>query len=103
MGGWCAPDGPEGEGLDDDQADDVGGRAPARAATLTSSFTSFVTWAVAHYMFRGQIPPEVFGLIQLGVPAALGWAGACMAHRRAMRAAEAARGAAPGQGPTAGP
>jgi hypothetical protein len=70
-------------------------RAPAAAATLTSATTSCVTWAVAHYCFRGQIPPEVYGFVQLVVPAALGWLGGCITHRRqaehAAQAAEAQR------------
>lgn len=57
-------------------------RGPAAAATLTSSSTSFVTWAVSHYVFGGMIPPEVYGFLQLVVPAGLGWASACAAHRR---------------------
>lgn len=61
-------------------------RAPAAAATLTSSTTSFVTWAVAHYGFGGQIPPEVYGFLQLVVPAALGWAATCIAHHQQDRA-----------------
>lgn len=33
--------------------------------------TSFTTWAVAHIFFRGEIPEEVYGMIQLGVPMGL--------------------------------
>lgn len=66
--------------------DEATSRAPAAAATLTSSTTSVVTWAVAHYGFGGAIPPEVFGFLQLVVPAALGWAATCIAHRRQERA-----------------
>lgn len=57
-------------------------RTPATAATLTSATTSFVTWAVGHYGFHGSIPPEVFGFMQLVVPAGMGWAGAWITRRR---------------------
>lgn len=65
-------------------------RAPAAAATLTSSTTSLITWGIGHYVFHGAIPPEVFGFVQLLVPAGLGWLGGCITHRRQIRAARAA-------------
>lgn len=60
-------------------------RAPEATATLTSSTTAVITWALGHYVFHGSIPPEVYGFVQLLVPAGLGWVGACIARRRAGR------------------
>lgn len=58
------------------------GRGPATAATLTSATTGVATWAVARYAFHGQIPPEVYGFVQLAVPALLGWGASWIAQRR---------------------
>jgi hypothetical protein len=63
-------------------------RAPAVSATLTTSTTGVVTWVVARYAFHGMIPPEVYGFVQLAVPAALGWAASCLMRCRQRRAAE---------------
>lgn len=73
--------------MDDEEVQ--GSRAPAVSATLTTSTTGVVTWAVARYAFHGMIPPEVYGFVQLGVPAALGWAASCFTRWRQRRAAEA--------------
>lgn len=66
-------------------------RAPAVSATLTTSTTGVVTWAVAHYAFGGMIPPEVYGFVQLVVPAVLGWVAGSVTAWRQRRAAEAAQ------------
>lgn len=71
-------------------AEEIATRAPEATATLTSATTSFVTWAIAHYGFGGAIPPEVYGFLQMIVPAGMGWVGACWARRRAERAAHPA-------------
>jgi hypothetical protein len=57
----------------------------ATTATLTTSTTGVVIWAVAHYAFRGQIPPEVYGWLQLAVPTALGLLSAHVSHWRTER------------------
>lgn len=64
-------------------------RAPAVSATLTTSTTGVVTWLVAHYCFHGMIPLEVYGFVQLAVPAGLGWAASCLTRWRQRRTAEA--------------
>lgn len=51
--------------------------APVAAAAFTSSTTAFVVWLVNAVVFHGQpMPPEVYGFLQIAVPAAMGFAGA---------------------------
>lgn len=46
-------------------------RADAQWIGLVASTTGFVTWAVGTLVFRGEIPAEVYGFIQCGVPFAM--------------------------------
>lgn len=83
--------------------DEQPSRGPAAAASLVSSTTGAITWALGHYAFNGGIPPEIYGFVQLAVPAIAGWAGACVAHWRQRRAERAARVAPGPQEDTQGP
>lgn len=55
------------------------------AATLTTATTGMVVWAAEQYLFRGEVPGQVYVFLQLAVPALLGRLGAEWAYRRARR------------------
>lgn len=47
------------------------------AATTASATTAFVVWLVGRLFFRSEpMPPEVFGFLQVAVPAWMGFAAA---------------------------
>lgn len=52
---------------------------------FVSSATGAVTWVVARLWFRGDLPVELYGLIQFGVPMGLGWLAAEVRWRTARR------------------
>lgn len=60
-------------------------RADAQWIGFTGATTSFVVWAVHRIWFPGAVPPEVFGVIQYGVPLALSAAAAELRWRTARR------------------
>lgn len=43
-------------------------RADAQWIGFVGSSTAFATWLANRYVFSGDVPPEVLGLIQYGVP-----------------------------------
>lgn len=56
------------------------------AASVTSSTTAFVVWAVDRLVFRGGgMPPEVYGFLQICVPAGMGFLGAEVVYWRQKR------------------
>lgn len=60
--------------------------APVAAASVTSSATAMVVWAVDRWVFRSSpVPPEVYGFLQVVVPAAMGFLGAEVVHWRRKR------------------
>lgn len=47
------------------------------AATTASATTAFVVWLVGRLFFKNEpMPPEVFGFLQVAVPAWMGFAAA---------------------------
>jgi len=51
--------------------------APVAAAAFTSSGTAFVVWLVGRLFFHGQeLPPEVYGFLQIAVPSGMGFVAA---------------------------
>lgn len=47
-----------------------------KAATVASSATTFVLWILATYVFHGNVPQIVAGIIALVVPGLVTWAAA---------------------------
>ncbi len=65
--------------------------APVAASAFTSSATAFVMWLVERAFFHGeQMPPQVYGFLQIGVPAAFGFLGAEVVWWQRRRHAEPA-------------
>ncbi len=54
------------------------------AATFTTSTATVLADALNRLVFHGDIPPSLYGWVQLAVPAALGFLGAECAYRRAL-------------------
>lgn len=52
-----------------------------------ASITSFVTWILARFVFHGEVPPEVIGMIFLAVPYGLSVGAGYVARRRRLRTA----------------
>lgn len=65
----------------------TGSTADVHAAGVVASIVSFVTWVLGRYVFRGQVPPEVTGIILLTIPYGLAMLGAYAVRRRMLRAA----------------
>jgi len=55
---------------------------------FVASSTAFAGWAVQRHVFHGQAPVEVVGVIQYGVPLALGWIAGEVRWRTARRRGE---------------
>jgi hypothetical protein len=65
---------------------DQGPRPPGTqvyTATLTTSATGVVVWALDKYVFGGYLPPDVYAFTNVAVPTLLGRLGAQWAYRRA--------------------
>lgn len=60
-------------------------RSDVQWVGFVSSATACVTWVVARLGFRGAVPVEVYGVIQFGVPMALGWIAGEIRWRTARR------------------
>jgi hypothetical protein len=67
-------------------------RADAQWVGFVGSTTAFVTWVANRIVFRGEVPPEVLGVIQYGVPLGLSAVAAEVRWRTARRRGECARG-----------
>lgn len=75
------------------------GPAPTAPATrvdvqwvgFVASSTAFATFAVNRFVFRGDLPAEVVGMIQAGVPLGLGWLAGEVRWRTARRRGEPVR------------
>lgn len=53
-----------------------------KAGSAASALALFVVWVLARYVFRvdvDQVPPEVAGLVVIGVPALASWVGGYLA------------------------
>jgi len=63
-------------------------RADAQWIGFVGSSTAFATWLANRFVFRGEVPPEVLGVIQYGVPLTLSAAAAELRWRTARRRGE---------------
>jgi hypothetical protein len=63
-------------------------RADAQWVGFVGSTTGAITWAAGRFLFRGEVPPEVFGVIQWGVPLGLAALAAEVRWRTARRRGE---------------
>lgn len=66
-------------------------RGDAQWIGFVGATTSFVVWVVHRIWFPGALPPEVFGVIQYGVPLTLS-AGAAELRWRTARRRETGQG-----------
>lgn len=60
-------------------------RTDVQWGSLVASTTATITWALNRFAFHGALPPEAAGVVQYGVPLALGWIAAEIRWRTARR------------------
>lgn len=65
-------------------------RADAQWIGFVGATTSFATWLANRYIFDGNVPPEVLGVLQWGVPLGLAATAAEVRWRTARRRGECA-------------
>jgi hypothetical protein len=63
-------------------------RADAQWIGFVGATTAFVTWTLSRWVFRGDVPVEVLGVIQYGVPLGLSALAAEVRWRTARRRGE---------------
>ena len=64
-------------------------RGQVAAVSFTTATTSVIVWGVNKFVFGGQIPPEIHGWLQLGVPLGMGYVTGEVQQRRARARVEA--------------
>lgn len=67
-------------------------RADAQWIGFVGASTGFAAWLVNRFIFKGDVPPEVLGAIQWGVPLGLSALAAEIRWRTARRRGETEQG-----------
>lgn len=67
-------------------------RADAQWIGFVGATTAFATWSLNRFVFRGDVPVEVLGMIQWGVPLGLSALAAEVRWRTARRRGETEQG-----------
>lgn len=60
-------------------------RTDVQWPSFVAATTATGTWALNRFVFHGDLPTEVAGVVQYGVPLALGWLAAEVRWRTARR------------------
>jgi len=72
------------------------GRADAQWIGFVGATTGFTAWLANRFLFRGEVPVEVLGMIQWGIPLGLSALAAEIRWRTARRRGEAEQAAEEG-------
>ncbi|MGW2795195.1 hypothetical protein ACWC9H_35460 [Streptomyces sp. NPDC001251] len=60
-------------------------RTDVQWPSFVAATTATATWAMNRFVFHGELPPEVAGVVQYGVPLGLGWLAGEIRWRTARR------------------